>query len=102
MGKAADYPADRNLATRISELGSAIWEVESPQKARRAAAWKAVGRALKPVKLAGAEGSVPLFRTWYGKDDFERMFGKLYGDLSSSERKERKPFTATDAKRAFD
>lgn len=95
MGKAVDYPADRGLATRISEL-------ESSQKARRAAAWKAVGRALKPVKLAGAEGSVPLFRTWYGKDDFERMFGKMYGDLSASDRKERKPFSATDAKRAFD
>jgi hypothetical protein len=95
MGKAVDYPADRTLATRISEL-------ESSQKARRAAAWKAVGRALEPVRLAGPQGSVPLFRTWYGKDDFERMFAKLYGDLPSIDRKERRPFTGADAKRAFD
>lgn len=95
IGKAVDYAADRNLATRTSEL-------ESSQKARRAVAWKALGRALKPVKLSEVDASVPTFRTWYGKDDFERMFGKLYGDLDSGARKERKPFSAADAKRAFD
>jgi len=95
IGKARDYKADTSLRTRLSEL-------ESSQKARREVAWKAVARALAPVKLAGVQGTIPTFRTWYGKDDFERMFGKLYGDLDSGARKERKAFTVADAKRAFD
>lgn len=102
MGKAADYPADTTMRAKLEELEGSV-------KARRAAAWKAVGRALTPIKIAdpnvkvdGKPATVPLFRTWYGKDDFERMFGKMYSELSPAERKERTPFTAADAKRAFD
>jgi hypothetical protein len=43
-----------------------------------------------------------MFRTWYGKDDFERMFGKMYADRTAADRKARRPFTAADAKLAFD
>jgi len=102
IGKAVDYPADKAMRASFETL-------ESSQKARRAAAWKAVGRALTPVKVAnstlksGAKpATVPMFRTWYGKDDFERMFGKMYADRTAEDRKARRPFTATDAKRAFD
>ena len=102
IGKAADYPADKTLRTRLEELASS-------RKARRAAAWKAVGRALSPIKVADTTlkagdkpATVPMFRTWYGKDDFERMFGKMYADRTAEDRKARRPFTATDAKRAFE
>ena len=102
IGKAADYPADRTMRNRLEEL-------ESSRKARRAVAWKAVGRALSPIKVADTTlkagnkaATVPMFRTWYGKDDFERMFGKMYADRTADDRKARRPFTATDAKHAFE
>ena len=102
IGKAADYPADKTMRNRLEEL-------ESSRKARRAVAWKAVGRALSPIKVADTTlkagdkpATVPMFRTWYGKDDFERMFGKMYADRTAEDRKARRPFTATDAKRAFE
>lgn len=102
IGKAVEYPADRTMRARLPEL-------ESSQKARREAAWKAVARALKPIKVAarsvkvdGKIATVPMFRTWYGKDDFERMFGKMYADRSAADRKARLPFTAADAKSAFE
>lgn len=102
LGKAVDYAADKGLRARLEELSSS-------RKARRAAAWKAVGRVLAPVKVAeqsikpGAKpATVPVFRTWYGRDDFERMFGKAYAELTPADRKARRPFTAADAKHAFD
>jgi hypothetical protein len=101
IGKAVDYPADGTLRAKLETL-------ESSQKDRRAAAWKAVGRVLTPVKIAatvpngGQPATVPMFRTWYGRDDFERMFGKMYADRTADDRKARRPFTAADAKRAFD
>ena len=102
LGKAVDYAADKGLRDRLEELSSS-------RKARRAAAWKAVGRVLAPVKVAeptvktGAKpATVPVFRTWYGRDDFERMFGKMYAELTPADRKARRPFTAADAKHAFD
>lgn len=102
LGKAVDYPADKAMRPRLEEL-------ESSQKARRAVAWKAVGRALAPIKIGSAPvkagdkpATVPMFRTWYGKDDFERMFGKMYADRTAGDRKARRPFTATEAKAAFE
>ena len=102
LGKAADYPADTTLRANLEELAAS-------RKARRAAAWKAVGRVLAPIKVAdptlkidGKTPSVPLFRTWYGKDDFQRMFGKMYADRTAEDRKARRPFSATEAKQAFD
>lgn len=102
IGKAVDYPADRTMRASFETL-------ESSRKARRAAAWKAVGRALTPIKIADKTtkvgdkpATIPMFRTWYGKDDFERMFGKMYADRTAADRKARRAFTATDAKRAFE
>jgi len=91
LGKAVDYAADKSLRARLEELSSS-------RKARRAAAWKAVGRVLAPVKIAEPSikagqkpATVPVFRTWYGRDDFERMFGKMYADLTPADRKARRP-----------
>lgn len=102
VGKAVDYPADTKMRANFELL-------EKSQKARREAAWKAVARTLKPVKVAdpkikvdGQQATIPLFRTWYGKDDFERMFGKMYSELTPQDRKDRKRFTIADAKRAFE
>lgn len=102
IGKAVDYPADKTMRARLPEL-------EASRKARRAVAWQAVGRALAPVKVAdrtirpdGRRATIPAFRTWYGRDDFERMFGKMIADRSKEDRKARKPFTQTDVKAAFD
>jgi hypothetical protein len=102
IGKAVDYPADKTMRANLETL-------ESSQKARRAAAWKAVGRALTPIKVTGQTvpvgqkpATVPMFRTWYGKDDFERMFGKMYADRTAADRKARRPFSASEAKLAFD
>ena len=45
------------LATPIESFTAVLLQLNVRYKTRVA------------VKLAGAEGSVPLFRTWYGKDD---------------------------------
>lgn len=102
IGAAVPYEPDLELRARLGELASS-------QKARRQAAWKAVAKILKPVKLAderiavnGEAPSVPLFRTWYGKDDFERMFGKMYSELTPEERRARRPFTQKEIQAIFD
>jgi hypothetical protein len=98
IGKAVDYPADKTLKTQLDTLTKS-------QKARRAAAWKAVARTLKPVTVSESTlktTKIPLFRTWYGRDDFERIFGKMYSDRTAADRKARKPFTIAEANKAFD
>jgi hypothetical protein len=101
VGEAVPYPADTTLRDQLETLTSS-------QKARRAAAWKAVARALRPVKLAddavkvgGESPTVPLWRTWYAKDDIERVFSKLYTDMTPAERRARKPFSAKDIEAAY-
>ena len=75
VGRAAPYPADATLAAREPELHRSI-------AARRQAAWDIVARVLAPVAVPASTRTVPLFRTWYGKDDVERMFGRLRGTLA--------------------
>ncbi|NOU32319.1 MAG: hypothetical protein HOO96_30805 [Polyangiaceae bacterium] len=101
VGEAVAYPADTTLAPRVSELAKS-------QKARREAAWKAVAKILKPIsvreKTAKNDGKVvklPLFRTWYGKDDMDRVFAKAYGDLTPADRKAGRPLTADELKKAY-
>ncbi|MGC4071366.1 MAG: hypothetical protein QM760_02365 [Nibricoccus sp.] len=43
----------------------------------------------------GQRATIPAFRTWYQRDDMERMFGKLYEGLGKDARKARK--TPTNA-----
>jgi mono/diheme cytochrome c family protein len=76
---------------------------------RRQVAWDIVKRTLDPVPLLGladaaasnetvvlANGQVPKvprYQTWYGVDDFKRMFRRLFSNLSPEDRAKRTPFT---------
>jgi hypothetical protein len=88
LGVPADYDADPTLRDRQAELdGDAV--------ARRQVAWGVVAKALAQVPLAvslGDDATVPRFQTWYAKDDFVRMFKKLYGDLGRDGRRARAGF----------
>jgi len=87
------YAPDRDLDARKSEL-------DGSQKARREAAWKAVGKILAnaraddDVRVDGRRVVVPAFRTWYNKDDVERIFARLYEQHGKEARRERKAPTA--------
>lgn len=63
-----------------------------------------VGRVLAPTPLAepmlasqfGGQPVIPAWHTWFGRDDFERVFKKLYADLGPTARAARAPLdTAT-------
>jgi hypothetical protein len=94
VGIAVPYAADLSLHAREAELGASLAQ-------RRAVAWQVVERVLAPVPLGearladnfgGAQPTVPAWHTWYGKDDFERLFKKLYGDIGPDGRAERRAF----------
>lgn len=93
IGKAKPYSPDRTLDSKIDLLTQS-------QKARREVAWKALAKILKDARLAENEVEVddrkpklPAFRTWYQKDDVERMFARLYEAHGKEARKNRKAFT---------
>lgn len=79
LGVAVDYPADLSLHAHHAELLTS-------QRLRRAAAWEAVARVLRPVALTEGEETVPLFRTFYDREDTARIFQHLYASLSPEER----------------
>jgi mono/diheme cytochrome c family protein len=100
-GIAAPYAADYGLSIQEASL-------KSDMAFRRQVAWNIVERVIDPVPLLGLAAAeeatteillpggvpeVPRFQTWYGVDDFKRMFKKLYGDLAPEERAQRLPFT---------
>jgi len=95
VGAAAPYVPDLGLAARDGELEGSI-------AARRAAAWQVVERVLAPVPLAepalattfGGQPTIPAWHTWYARDDFERVFKKLYRDLGPAGRAARLPIDA--------
>jgi hypothetical protein len=102
LGAAQAYPADADLRGRTDEL-------HASKAARRAVAWKTLAKVLAPVPLAdtsvqvnGQPATVPLFRTWYAKDDLDRMFAKTYGDMAAADRKARTPITDSQVSAAFD
>jgi hypothetical protein len=103
VGPAVPYPADATLARRASDL------VKS-KKLRREVAWQAIARALKPIEvrektLKGADGNLvrlPLFRTWYGRDDVDRVFDKAYSSLSTADKARSRPFTNSELASAYD
>lgn len=75
VGEAAPYPHDATIATREAELHRSI-------AARRRVGWEIAARVLAPVPiLEGRAGttprSLPRFRTWLGRDDLERIAGRL-------------------------
>ena len=101
VGAARPYDADPSLRARTAELSADVAE-------RRRVAWRAVTKVLRPVTLAeskvrvdGKPPTLPLFRTWYGKDDLERMFAKTYGDKTPADRKARAPTTDAEVDVAF-
>lgn len=101
IGLAKEYPADLSMRRSLDALNGSM-------KARREAAWKAVAKVLQPVQIAetgvdagGVDSKIPLFRTWYGKDDLARMFGKAYTDLGKEGRQARRPFNQKEIDAVF-
>ena len=110
IGKAAPYEADESLAAREDEL-------RGEMRARREAAWRTVAHVLEPVPLLGLEASageheeirlpdgevprVARWETWYGADDFKRMFQHLYEGLGAEGRAARAPFDDAAIDEAF-
>lgn len=102
IGAAKPYTPDRALDGKIDSLNAS-------QRARREAAWKAISKVLRDKRLAdddavvdGKRGTIPSFRTWYQRDDVERMFAKLYEDLGKDARKARKAPTAAQIDAVLD
>jgi hypothetical protein len=103
IGAVAPYQADLTLAARDEELRTSI-------AARRQAAWQAVEKVLAPTPLAepmlantfGGQPSIPAWHTWFARDDFERVFKKLYRDLGPAARKARVPLDAATIDAGFD
>ena len=96
IGLAAPYSPDLGLAARDAELEGSI-------ASRRQAAWQIVLRTLRPVPLGdprlassfgGTQPVIPAWHTWYARDDFERVFKKLYRDLGPDGRAMRAPLDA--------
>ncbi len=97
IGAVAPYAADYSLAARDEELRTSI-------AARRQVAWDAVAKVLAPTPLAesklapafGGQPSIPAWHTWFARDDFDRVFKKLYRDIGPAARAVRAPLdTAT-------
>jgi hypothetical protein len=96
IGAAAPYQADLSMSVRDSDL-------QKSMRSRREMAWQVVERALSPVPIGepklstqlGHQLTIPAWHSWYGKDDFERIFKKLYKDQGIAARKQRAPFAAS-------
>jgi hypothetical protein len=86
IGGVNPYVPDLTLAGRDAELASS-------SAARRAAAWQTIAKVLAPTPLAGASSfQLPAWHTWFARDDFERVFKKLYRDLGPAGRAARASF----------
>ena len=101
-GVAAEYQADLSLSAKEQEL-------KTDMALRRQIGWEIVARVVDPVPLLGLanaassneeiqlpEGEVPTvprYQTWYGVDDFKRMFRELFYQLGPSGRAARQGFS---------
>ena len=109
VGVAAPYEPDLELAEQDDALRRDV-------RLRREAAWTTVAKVLEPVPLLGlvedaetieeieldAIPEVPRFETWYGLEDFKRMFQHLYGELGPAGRRVRAPFSDPAIDAAFE
>src|SRR3954468_13966483 len=97
IGGAAVYAPDLGLADRDDELQGSI-------AARRAAAWAVVAKLTQPVQLAEPAVSfeLPAWHTWFTRDDFERVFKKVYRDLTPAERRARATLGAATIDAGFE
>lgn len=92
IGAVAPYVADHGLAARDEELRVSI-------AARRQVAWEVVAKVLAPTPLGepalaqqfGGQPAIPAWHTWFARDDFDRVFKKLYRDLGPEGRAVRAP-----------
>ncbi|HUS32486.1 MAG TPA: PPC domain-containing protein [Kofleriaceae bacterium] len=103
IGGAAPFDADTSLAARDEELRTSI-------AARRAAAWNAVSKVLAPTPLVetklaqnfgGVQPKVPAWHTWFSREDFDRVFKKVYRDLGPAARRARAPLDAATIDAGF-
>ncbi len=103
IGAVAPYQADVGLAARDEELRTSI-------AARRQVAWDVVAKVLAPTPLAepklapnfGGQPSIPAWHTWFARDDFDRVFKKLYRDLGPAARAVRAPLDSATIDAGFD
>jgi hypothetical protein len=93
LGDAAPYEADPMLSAQAEALSRS-------QRARREAAWAVVARVLAPVRLSESTpveaATVPAFRTWYDREDLNRMFQHAYEGIGRERRAARSAFDATE------
>jgi hypothetical protein len=112
VGPAQPYPADRDL-----DIHAELYATS--KKARRELGWRVLAKALQPVAIAAQpdrlpaateaekprplpERTIPLFRTWLGGDEVERMFAKMYGELGKDRRLARDVPTPNEIDALFD
>ena len=104
VGKAQAYPADSYTDDDAARFASS-------KKARRELGWKVLAKILQPVTVAaskdvggqtGGKTTIPLFRTWLGGDELDRMFGKMYGDFGKDRRVARDIPTDKEVAALFD
>ena len=109
VGPAQAYPAERYTEADAERYATS-------KKARRELGWHVLAKALKPVRIAAQpavdpsaapsapvpERTIPLFRTWFGGDEFDRMFAKMYGDLGKDRRIAREIPTSREVDAIFD
>ncbi len=91
LGLGGAYPADTMMRGRADDL-------HHSQALRREAAWQTVAKVLAPVstaKLAAGvtTSEVPLWQTWYAKDDTTRLFQHLYEGLTSQQQTSHERFS---------
>jgi hypothetical protein len=72
----------------------------SSEEERRALGWRIFEKVIEPVAVD--QRSVPRWRTFYSKEEFVRMFQKLYTDLGRDGRMERRPFGDRAIEQAFE
>ena len=100
LGKGGAYPADMMLRGQERELYRS-------QKLRRDAAWKTVAKVLAPVAIAqelgnSPDSTVPLWQTWYAKDDTTRVFQSLFSALPDDEQSAHARFSQESIDDALD
>jgi len=102
IGAVAPYQADLGLAARDEELRTSI-------ATRRQVAWDIVAKVLAPTPLAepmlaanfGGQPSIPAWHTWFTREDFDRVFKKLYRDLGPAARRARADLDAATIDAGF-
>jgi len=98
VGRAKEYPAE--------DLSAKEDLARTSKKARRELGWHVLAKALAPVKIAAKvqdqEKTIPLFRTWLGGDELDRMFAKMYGDLGKDRRVAKDVPTSKEVNALFD